>query len=412
MVGADSRIEEQAAAEPRCLYCEKPIERSAIGRPRKFCPGRSCSQKYARRQKDPLVGTRRHPPLWRQLFSESLQGRPRVWGRKVDGDVTTFMAWNIATAAVRAMETGERFLYLPEHDTPAWRKVYALAGLPTFDSLAKGERTFSSSGVDLDDTKGEGMGSIEDLQTRVSRLEQLLWLQADETKESSRTLHSATPCAGSRAPMDGSASTATTGSSPRSRSARRAAWRSSARRRSSAVRPRASGARLLGLVRVAAIGAGHVRYGTKARPRHSTTPKEVDVSLTDSLDADIAPAVDVATAPGVTLKRYRGGVHGWEVHVPADGSSLEELRVAAEIAQTIDAELAEVYRVDEPEPDARKTTRATRASWGKEPATEKQLALIAKLASEQGLHIDPPTDKGQAATLIRKLLDRAEAAVA
>jgi hypothetical protein len=176
----NGRIVRQEQTEIRCLHCGKPIERPATGRPRKFCPGRSCSQKYARRQKDPLVGTRRDPPLWRQLLNESLEGRPRIWGRKVDGDPTTFMAWNVAAAAVRAMETGELFLYLPEHDTPAWTKVYALAGLPSFDSLRKGERTISSSAVNLDDAKGEGMDEIGQLRDRIARLEEVVRIDTEE----------------------------------------------------------------------------------------------------------------------------------------------------------------------------------------------------------------------------------------
>ena len=42
----------------------------------------------------------------------------------------------------------------------------------------------------------------------------------------------------------------------------------------------------------------------------------------------------------ITLKRTRSG-YTWSIGVRARGSSLEELRAAAELAETIDSELAE-----------------------------------------------------------------------
>jgi hypothetical protein len=127
------------------------------------------------------------------------------------------------------------------------------------------------------------------------------------------------------------------------------------------------------------------------------------MSTAHQLDTDAAA---VATAPGVTLRKLRSGEHGWEIRVPAEGSSQEELRAAAEIAQQIDVELAEAY--PDPEPEAapeRKTRKRTKGrSWGEEPASAKQLDYIQKLADGFGLHVDPPTDQGAATTLIRRLL--------
>lgn len=47
--------------------------------------------------------------------------------------------------------------------------------------------------------------------------------------------------------------------------------------------------------------------------------------------------------PRVTLKRLHNRGHSWEVSVPATGASVQELRLAAETAETISAELEEKF---------------------------------------------------------------------